>query len=184
MAEDRVSRRYATALFESAKAEDVVGSVESDLVTIENLLANDGDFRAFILSPNRDRTEKIGLFDKVFSDRVTALTSRFVKLMLEKRREEELPTIRGDFSELRRAAEGTISASVTSAVELTKDERKQIEDNLSKKLGKKLETQYFVDPSLIGGVRVAYGDFIIDGSVRGSLTRLRESLRQDTLKKA
>ena len=104
--------------------------------------------------------------------------------MLEKRREEELPTIRGDFSELRRAAEGTISASVTSAIELTKDERKQIEDNLSKKLGKKLETLYFVDPSLIGGARVAYGDFIIDGSVRGSLTRLRESLRQNTLKQA
>lgn len=184
MAEDRVSRRYATALYESAKTSNEVGSVEADLVTVETLLTNDGDFRAFLLSPNRDRTEKIALFDKVFGDRITALTCRFIKLMLEKRREEELPGIRAEYSALRRAGEGTISATVTSAVELTKAEQKDIETKLGEKLGKKLETTYAIDPSLIGGVRVAYGDFIIDGSVRGSLARLRESLRQDTLKQA
>ncbi|MBI1333443.1 MAG: ATP synthase F1 subunit delta [Armatimonadetes bacterium] len=184
MAEESVSRRYATALFESAKDSKVVASVEADLVTIESLLTNDGDFRAFILSPGRDRTEKITLFDKVFGDRITALTCRFVKLMLEKRREEELPGIRAEFSELRRADEGTISATVTSAVELTKAEQKQIDEKLAAKLGKKVETQFEIDPSLIGGVRVAYGDFIIDGSVRGSLNRLRDTLRQDTLKQA
>ena len=184
MAEDRVSRRYATALYESAKASKEVSSVEADLVTVENLLQNDGNFRAFLLSPNRDRTEKIALFDKVFGDRITALTCRFIKLMLEKRRDEELPAIRTEYSALRRADEGTINATVTSAVELTKSEQKDIENNLAAKLGKKLETTYLIDPSLIGGVRVAYGDFIIDGSVRGSLTRLRESLRQNTLKQA
>ena len=151
---------------------------------MENLLQNDGDFRAFLLSPNRDRTEKIALFDKVFGDRITALTCRFIKLMLEKRRDEELPAIRTEFSALRRSDEGTVNATVTSAVELTKAEQKEIETNLAAKLGKKLETTYLIDPSLIGGVRVAYGDFIIDGSVRGSLTRLRESLRLDTLKQA
>ena len=184
MAEDRVSRRYASALFESAKAEKMVASVEADLVTLEGQLNNNGDFRAFILSPNRDRLEKIAFFDKVFSDRITALTSRFIKLMLEKRREEELPGVREEFSQLRRADEGTISATVTSAVELSKTEQKQIEEKLGAQLGKKLETQYLIDPSLIGGVRVAYGDFIIDGSVRGSLDRLRDTLRQDTLKQA
>ncbi len=184
MAEDRVSRRYATALFESAKASKEVASVESDLVTIETLLQNDGDFRAFLLSPNRDRTEKIALFDKVFSDRITALTCRFVKLMLEKRRDEELPSIRADFSALRRADGGTISATITSAVELTKAEQKDIEEKLGSKLGKKLETTYTIDPAIVGGVRVAYGDFVIDGSVRGSFARLRESLRQNTLKQA
>ena len=184
MAEDRVSRRYATALFESAKASKEVASVEADLIAVENQLDNNGDFRAFMLSPNRDRTEKIALFDKVFGDRITALTCRLVKLMLEKRREEELPGIRAEYSALRRADEGTVNATVVSAVELTKAEQKDIEEKLSKKLGKKLETTYSIDPSLIGGVRVGYGDFIIDGSVRGSLARLRESLRQDTLKQA
>ena len=184
MAEDRVSRRYATALFESAKASKEVESVESDLVTIESLLQNDGDFRAFLLSPNRDRTEKIALFDKVFGDRITALTCRFVKLMLEKRREEELPAIRAEYSELRRVDGGTINATITSAVELTKAEQKEIEANLSTKLGKKLETTYTIDPSLVGGVCAAYGDFVIDGSVKGSFARLRESLRQNTLKQA
>ena len=184
MAEDRVSRRYATALFESAKASNEVASVEADLIAVENQLDTNGDFRAFLLSPNRDRTEKIDLFDKVFSDRITALTCRFIKLMLEKRREEEIPGIRSEFSTLRRAEDGTVNATVTSAVELTKAEQKEIESKLGAKLGKTLEATYKIDPNLLGGVRVAYGDFIIDGSVRGSLARLRETLRQNTLKQA
>ncbi len=162
----------------------MVPSVEADLTAIETQLINNGDFRAFLLSPNRDRLEKVALFDKVFSDRVTSLTSNFVKLMLEKRREEELPGVRSEFSEIRRADEGTINAVVTSAVELTKAEQKQIEEKLEAQLGKKIETKFLIDPSLVGGVRVAYGDFIIDGSVRGSLDRLRDTLRQDTLKQA
>lgn len=184
MAEDRVSRRYATALFESAKAAKIVDGVESDLATVTHLLNSDGDFRAFLLSPNRERTEKVALFDKVFGDKITSLGAQFFKLMIEKRREEEILGVLADYSQLRREDEGTINVHITSATELLKDERTKIEASVSAKLGKKLETQYSVDPSLIGGVRVAYGDFIIDGSVRGSLNRLRETLRQDTLKQA
>lgn len=184
MAEDRVSRRYATALFEAAKGANLVASVESDLSTITHLLTHDGDFRAFLLSPNRERTEKVALFDRVFGDKITSLSAQFFKLMLDKRREEEIIGVFDEFSQLRRADEGTINVHVTSATELLKDERTKIEASISAKLGKKLESTYSVDPSLIGGVRVAYGDFIIDGSVRGSLNRLRETLRQDTLKQA
>lgn len=184
MAEDRVSRRYATALYEAAKDARLVSGVEEDLTTITGLLANDGDFRAFILSPNRERTEKIALFDKVFGDKITSLGAQFFKLMLEKRREEEIMGVLAEYAQLRREDEGTINVHVTSATELLKDERTKIEASVSAKLGKKLETHYSVDPSMIGGVRVAYGDFIIDGSVRGSLNRLRETLRQDTLKQA
>lgn len=184
MAEDRVSLRYASAIFEAAKNAQSVSTVEADLATVENLLANNGDFRAFILSPNRSREEKLQLVDNVFGDRVTALTLRLIKLMLEKRREEELPTVRRDFSALKRADEGILHVTVTSAVELTAAEKKSILEKAGAKLGKTLEADFSIDPALIGGVKLAYNDFVIDGSVRGSLDRLRESLRHDTLKQA
>jgi F-type H+-transporting ATPase subunit delta len=184
MAEDRVSRRYATAIFEAAKNAGAVANVESDLSAIDTALKNDGDFRAFLLSPNRGRDEKIALFDKVFGDKVTALTSRLIKLMLEKRREEEIFTVKADFSTIRQSDEGIVHLRVTSAVDLTKDEQKQIVDKLGAKLGKKVEAEFGVDATLQGGVRVAYDDFVIDGSVRGAFARLRETLRHDTLKQA
>jgi F-type H+-transporting ATPase subunit delta len=184
MAEDRVSLRYASAVYEAAKNANSVSTVETDLATIENLLATNGDFRAFILSPNRSREEKLELVDKVFGDRVTALTLRLIKLMLEKRREEELPTIKRDFSSLKRAGEGILHVQIISAVELTAAEQKAIIEKAGAKLGKQLEADFIIDATLIGGVKLAYDDFVIDGSVRGSLDRLRESLRYDTLKQA
>ncbi|MER3496546.1 MAG: hypothetical protein C4320_07090, partial [Armatimonadota bacterium] len=44
-------------------------------------------------------------------------------------------------------------------------------------LGQKVEATYEVQPHLIGGVRVEYGGYVLDGSVEGAFRRLREWLR-------
>lgn len=184
MAGERVGLRYAQALYDAAKNAGVVEAVEADLAVIDHQLQTNGDFRAFLLSPNRGRDEKISLLDKVFGDRVTALTSRALKLMLDKRREEAIPDLKNEYTELRRIADGTVNVSVTSAVELSAAEQKDLLTKLSSKLGRKIEADFNVDSSLVGGIRVAYDDFVIDGSVRGTFNRLRDALRQDTLKQA
>lgn len=184
MATERVGLRYATALFEAAKNANSVSAVEADLIAIDQQLQENSDFRSFLLSPNRSRDEKISLIDKVFGDRATSLTTKLLKLMVEKRREEAIFEVTAEFIEIRRADEGVINVTVTSAVELTKAEQTDLLTKLSGKLGKKTEAEFNVDASLIGGVRVAYDDFVIDGSVRGSFARLRETLRKDTLKQA
>jgi F-type H+-transporting ATPase subunit delta len=38
------------------------------------------------------------------------------------------------------------------------------------------------DASLIGGVKVAYENFVLDGTARGALNKMREKLRYDLLK--
>ena len=184
MATDRVAKRYAQAAFEAAKNAKSVEIVDADLAGLQAALTGNGDLRAFLLSPNRGRDEKIALFDKALGEKVTALTSNIVRLMIEKRREEELLTISEEFTTLRRAHEGIVHITVTSAIELTATESKQIVEKVSAKLGRKSEAVFAVDPSLIGGVKVAYDNFVIDGSVKGSLARIRESLRQDNLKQA
>jgi F-type H+-transporting ATPase subunit delta len=184
VAGDRVAKRYAQAVFEAAKNAKSVDVVGADLAGIQSALTENGDLRAFLLSPTRGRDEKISLFEKALGEKVTALTSNLVKLMLEKRREEELLTISDEFTTLRRADEGIVHIIVTSAIELTDSEKKQIVEKVSAKLGRKSEPEFAVDPTLVGGVKVAYDNFVIDGSVKGSLKRIRESLRQDNLKQA
>ena len=108
MAGERVGLRYAQALFDAASNANVVESVESDLAAVDYHLQANGDFRAFLLSPNRGRDEKLALLDKVFGDKVTALSLNILKLMIEKRREEAIPDIKAEYSELRRLASGTV----------------------------------------------------------------------------
>jgi len=181
--DNRVARRYAKALFDTALKYEVVDSVESDLVGINSLLDNNVSFREFLTAPYTSRDEKMAIIDRVFSDRITALTMQVLRVMLEKRRETEIAHVREEFVTLRRAHEGVVHAVVTSAEVMPEDQRLALVARVGELLGKRIEPEFKVDPALIGGVRVAYENYILDGSARGALSKLRERLKYDLLKR-
>lgn len=183
MEDNRIGRRYAQALFTTALKYDVVKSVEDDLSGIDNLLAKDESFRHFLLAPYTSREEKVKVLDRIFSDRITALTMQVLRVMLEKRRENEITSVFHEYVRLRRENEGSVHAVVTSAEALPADQRQALEAKLSSLLGKRIEAEYTVEPALVGGVRVTYDNFVLDGSVRGAMSKLRERLKYDLLKR-
>jgi F-type H+-transporting ATPase subunit delta len=182
--DNRVGRRYAQALFGAAQGLGVVESVESDLGAIVGMFESDETFRHFLMAPYTSRDEKVKISEKLFSDRITALTMQVLRVMLEKRREGELPAVYREFVALRREAQGVVHVVVTSAEELDSDQRRRLIDKLQLQLSATVEADFKVDPRMIGGVRVAYKNSIFDGSVRGALRRLRERLKYDLLKQA
>jgi F-type H+-transporting ATPase subunit delta len=113
---------------------------------------------------------------------VTALTLRVMRLMLDKRRETEIPGLRAEFARLRRERGQVLYAQVTSSVELTDAQKSNLVSKLEAKSGKRVEAEYRLDSSLMGGIKVALGNYVLDGSIKGSLGRLRDTLRRDLLK--
>jgi F-type H+-transporting ATPase subunit delta len=182
--DNRVARRYATAMFETARKYDVVQAVEDDLATFERLLQNDATFRHFFIAPYTSRSEKIATLERIFSDRMTALTMQLIRVMLDKGREREIEAVHSEFAKLRRAAEGVVHATVTSAMALSDQQRSALLAKLEATQGKKFEASFEVDPRLIGGVKVSFESFVLDGTVRGALSKLRAQLRHDVLKQA
>jgi F-type H+-transporting ATPase subunit delta len=63
-------------------------------------------------------------------------------------------------------------AEVTSAVPLPPDVRAQLEAGVARLYGTRVLTSFAEDPMLLGGVRVAVGSDVYDGTVRGALTEL------------
>lgn len=182
MSDIRVARRYAAALFGIAEKNDVISSVEDDLHGIAALILNDKSFRSFLSSPYTSREEKLAIADKLFSDRVTALTMQALRLMIVKGREEELLGVRDEFVALRRHKQGVVFAVFTSSEALDKKLQTELSAKLSLSLGKEVEAQFEVDPKLMGGVKVAYGNQVLDGTVQGRLSDLRDRLIHDVLK--
>lgn len=184
MEDKRIGRRYARALYDTAKKYNVVAAVESDLDAIIGAMERDPAFKDFLLAPYASREEKTEILERLFSDRVTALTMQVIRVMLEKRREHEIPAVHEDFVAIRREDEGIIVVEVSSAAALTAAEKKALVAKLNKSLDKTVEAEYKIDPRLIGGVKVAFGTYVLDGTVRGALNQLRERLRHDLLKQA
>jgi len=180
--DSRVARRYALALFQAALHSDMVRSVEEDLRAIVGMLEAKAEFADFILAPYTSREEKVTICDKLFADRVTALTMGVLRIILEKRRESEIAPIYYEYVRIRRKHEGIVYATVTSATVLDRTQQDAIVAKVSTVLGKKVEPEFLVDPAVMGGVKVAYDNYILDGTVTGVLNQLREKLRYDLLK--
>lgn len=69
-----------------------------------------------------------------------------------------------------------VVAEVTSAVELTSEERVAIERRLVDQFGAGLEFRFSVDPEILGGLLIRVGDKLLDSSVASRLTAMRQSL--------
>lgn len=180
----RVAKRYARALFETAQENRVIESVEDDLGGIVSLLVNNTQFRKMLLSPEVSRDEKLSLVEKLFSDRITALTLEALRLMIEKNRESEIEWVQREYVSLRRDFENKLFVVITTAEKLDDDQRQRLLARLESITGKRLEAEYRIDPHLIGGCSVAYENYVLNGSVRGELQRLRERLLHDVLKQS
>lgn len=183
-ADPRVAKRYARAVFRIAQRNGEVDAVETDLAGLSSLMEANAEFKRVFFSPRISRDDKIRLAENLFSDRVTALTMSFLRLILNKRRELEYDLIREEFVKLRRQEGQVIYAQITSATELTSEQQKAIVQRLADESSKKVEPDFRIDPAVLGGVKVAFGNYVLDGTVRGSLRRLSDQLRRDLLKQS
>jgi F-type H+-transporting ATPase subunit b len=78
--------------------------------------------------------------------------------------------------ELEQAKAGEVTATVTSALPLTDEEKAVVSGGLAEQLGQVPAIEFKVDPAVLGGLIIRIGDKVIDGSVGGRLEALRESL--------
>lgn len=76
----------------------------------------------------------------------------------------------------REATSSALAVKVGSAVPLTKDEQTSLRKKLEARFQQPLELLFEVEPSLLGGVVIRAGDQVLDGSVKGRLETLRQSL--------
>lgn len=173
-----VGARYAEALYQIADRDGVVDAIEQELQAVDAIIRENRDLQKILYHPRITSEEKKSLLSDLLTDQVSALTIEFLKILVDRQREQYLSDIVACYINLANQARNMTEARVTSAVELTKDEKKKLADVLKKLTGKKVETSYTVDPSLIGGVVVRIGDRVIDGSIRTRLSTMREHLRQ------
>ncbi|GIV03004.1 MAG: ATP synthase subunit delta [Fimbriimonadales bacterium] len=178
----QVARRYAAATFAVAKKQNSVQEVQEDLDAIVALMKAREDLKEVYESPKIDRQRKLDLIERLFSDRARPITLRLLRLLIQKRREEELFLIRDAYQRIREEDAGILRITIRTALPLDGELEQRIVKRIAEQTGMTILHTTEVDPNLIGGVAVQYGDFVLDGSIRGHLKRLQERLYYDILK--
>lgn len=175
----RAAKRYATALFQTAHKAGSLDSVETDIYMIMDLMRQMPALQEAWLSPLIPARHKHDIINKTLGANVDKLTLSFLDLLIDKRREDVLEGIEIEIRQLADESRHLVRAEATFAVAPTATEQADLIRGLEQRTGWHVKMVTHVDPGILGGVIVRMQDTIIDGSVRGTLERLREQLLQD-----
>lgn len=101
----------------------------------------------------------------------------FVRLLVDNDRLQVLPEIRELYVELKNGQEGVQEADIASAFPLDDATLKNLVAELEARFKCRIQAAVRIAPELIGGVRIAVGDQVIDASVRGKLAAMATALK-------
>lgn len=166
---------YGAALFELARAEGALETVEDELFMISRTIAGDGRLRKALSDPATSDAQRLALLDDLLN-RSHRVTRAIVAFLVVTGRVKDLPDIIDSFLARAAAARNRVVAEVTSAISLDEARRRRLVEALSRATGKSVEVHVLVDPYVLGGLRARIGDQVIDGTVRTRLRQLREAL--------
>lgn len=100
----------------------------------------------------------------------------FIAVIMDHGRLGDLQFILAEYHKLAEQGAGVAEVDVTSARELDRDDRQQLEFEVSKLAVSRVRVRYSIDPALIGGAVVRIGSTVYDGSVRAQLDQMKHSL--------
>lgn len=178
IATDAVDQVYARSLFELAQAEgrERLDEVFEELEQIVELIRSTPRFREFLRSPLIDAKRREAALRNILKDRVSSLVERFLLLVARKGRLKKLEGIVAAFQSLYYNAFGTMELDVWTASRLGEAQAAHLEERLAAVLKREIVVHYYVDPEMIGGIRVRSGDSLFDASISAQLRRLRQAI--------
>ena len=137
---------------------------------------SDDRVAALVGNPHVQRAELVGFVLELCGAAGDEKARNFVQLLADNGRLLLLPQIAAQYAALRADFENTVDVTVTSALPLTAEQGAKLSDALTRRLRRTVRLNTTVDPSLIGGAVVRAGDFVVDGSLRGRIERLGNTM--------
>lgn len=172
-----LARPYANAAFDVAKSDNDLDRWSGMLALLAAAAENE-TVQILLAAPDVEELQKAYRLAEICGDDLNDRGKRFIQVLAANKRLPLLPEIQVQFEGLRAEEQATLDVAVTSAFALTDAELDKLKSALSKRFEREVSMQSDVDSSLIGGAIIRAGDTVIDGSVRGRLNKLAETIQR------
>lgn len=173
----QIATRYAKALYSLAKETNEQAVVFAQMRVVEEAFLFDKQIQLFLNSPLVLPREKVKALEKVTEAvPVAEALKKFLLLLAKKNRLQIFASVVSAFETIADEANGVTRGLVRSATVLGPEDRKRIEELVSKATKKQVILTYKEDPSLVGGLVAQVGSFTFDDSLTSHLKRINEQL--------
>jgi len=163
----RTARHYAEALFYAAQKQGQEEEIGEGLASMKNILEEYAELQKILssslLSPEEKEKALLALLPQVLSIKkeeiVTSIAAEYQRL-LDQAKDVE-------------AVEVKVAAPLSPALEL------ELKNRLTRLIGKKVRLEMKMEPEMLGGLTLRWGDRVVDASVRKKLELLGAHLKKD-----
>lgn len=172
-----IARPYALAAFEYSRGKNELPEWKIFLESA-SCAAQDSMVVRLLDHPEIPAAKLGELFEGVLASQLNEGRKNFLRLLAQNGRLPALPEISKSFNACYATLEKISTVHVTTAIEINDSFRQKLARSLSSRTQRDVRLECKVDPAILGGAVIHIGDRVIDGSLRGKLTRLLEfSLR-------
>ncbi len=173
MSVKRIASRYAKSLLDLSVEQGNIERVKEDVDALKSALGN-RDFELLLKSPIIAGSKKKKVVDAIFGDRLDKLSNAFIDIIIRKGRETYLPSIVDEFLLQYKKYKHISSVKITTAEQLDGASLAAIKKSLQESVqtDDNIEIATEVNPDLIGGFVLEFGDKLYDASVRHKLDLL------------
>ena len=177
-----ISKTYGEALFDLALEKNELDTIAEQVTLLQGALAENPELAKLLSHPKISKEEKISVVENIFKGRFSDDIVGFLVIIVEKDRGSEIESILKLFQAKVREYKKIGVALVTSAVELSAEQKAKVEHKLLEQTEyESFEMEYKVDSSLIGGMIIRIGDRVVDSSIRSKLDLMARNLRKISL---
>ena len=176
MSETKISNRYAQALMQQSVADNKLSVVAGDMSDISLTCRSSKDLSNALKNPIINPAQKMAAVLAIFS-KTDKATQDFLKLVCSRNRESILPDIADAFLNLYRKQQGIEKVVVQTATPLNDNDKASIQAYVQQQTGaKSVELHTEINPAIIGGMVIKFGDNLLDTSISAKLRKLKKEL--------
>ena len=171
-----VARRYARALFELVDADNDVDQTYQELNALRQVFEDNEGLETALTSVQVSLDDKKALV-KDLQTGASQYVTNLIQMLFDYGRMDCLVAIIDEFERRYDRVNKRMHADVVTAIQLDKQQRDQLADNLAKRFGaNEVVLNEHVDPAILGGVIVHADHKTLDGSLSSKIKQIRRLL--------
>ncbi len=159
------------------KEEAALIKISDDLTLIQEIYRKDKNFRNFILNPSAPYETKKGIIESLSEKaNLDPVVKEALEYIVKTNKGNLLKVIADEFRFEVEKFFATVKGEIITAYPIDEETVNDVKTVVEKKLGKKVEFEIRQDPSIIGGIIVKAGSYILDSSIKTYLQKLEQQL--------
>ena len=173
------SKRYAVALFDTVQNEQL-DALLADAQSLSGVISESAELDTLLKSPLIKNELKASILMKI----VEGLSSQkilggLVNTLKKNKRLNLFSNVLQEFQDVLFEKRGYQKAKVTTAHAIDEATKKNIQDLLHNQYGSKLNLEFQINKSLLGGMTVVIGSKMIDLSIANQVSKFTNNVKGD-----